>query len=107
VRTTLESALVSCVDRIHQPKVRRFVQGLSADELQFIAGFLGACVLDSGSNSHASRAQWATQIERYQQESSGYHTCRSSDQEHKMILLLEFLSRTAPRPQGAVFSNQA
>jgi hypothetical protein len=71
------------------------VRGLSSDELQFIAGFLGACVLDASGNPCRSRAQWAERIARYQQASTG---CRSADQEHKMILLLEFLCHSgAPR----------
>jgi len=114
VRNSLVSALVSCVDSSHKSKVRRFVQGLSSDELQFIAGFLGACVLDSSVGSKDSRGELATRIARYQQESIGDHTCRSADHEHKMILLLEFLcrsseytrdTRTDPRPGGAVFFN--
>jgi hypothetical protein len=91
VRSTLVAALVSCADSPHKSTARRFVQGLSADELQFIAGFLGACVLDSSGKSCASRAQWAERITHYQQASAGCLPCRSADQEHKMILLLEYL----------------
>jgi len=91
VRTALVAALVSCADNPHKSQARRFVQGLSGDELQFIAEFLGACVLDSAGQSCASRAQWAERITRYQQAIDG---CRSADQEHKMILLLEYLCRT-------------
>ena len=92
VRNTLMAALVSCADSPHRSRARRFVQGLSSDELQFIAEFLGACVLDSAGNSCVSRAQWAERITRYQRMSNGCGTCRSADQEHKMILLLEYLS---------------
>jgi len=66
------------------------VEGLSADELQFIAEFLGACVLDPAGQSCPSRAQWAERIARYQQASAGRG---SPDREHKMILLLEYLCR--------------
>ena len=93
VRSTLVAALVSCADSPHRSTARRFVQGLSSDELQFIAGFLGACVLDSSGKACASRAQWAERIARYQQASAGCRPCRSADQEHKMILLLEYLCR--------------
>ena len=94
VRNTLMAALVSCADSPHRSRARRFVQGLSSDELQFIAEFLGACVLDSAGNSCVSRAQWAERITRYQRMSNGCGTCRSADQEHKMILLLEYLCRS-------------
>ena len=91
MRSALVAALVSCVDSPHKSQARRFVEGLSSDELEFIAEFLGACVLDSPGKSHASRAQWAERITRYQLVSAG---CRSADQEHKMILLLEYLCRS-------------
>jgi hypothetical protein len=80
-------------------KARRFVQGLSSDELQFIAGFLGACVLDSEMPC-ACRAQWAERIAQYQ-EARGGCSHISADQDHKMILLLEFLCRSG-RPQTRV-----
>ena len=90
-RSTLVAALVSCADSPHKLQARRFAQGLSADELQFIAGFLGACVLDSASGTGATPAQWAERIARYQQISAGRHP---ADQEHKMIVLMEYLRRT-------------
>jgi hypothetical protein len=102
VRSALVAALVSCADSPHQSQARRFVQGLSSDELQFIAEFLGACVLDSAGKPCISRHQWAERITRYQQVSSGRHTSRSADQEHKMILLLEYLSSY----QLSAFSSQ-
>ena len=98
MRTALVAALVSCADSPHRLRARRFVQGLSADELQFIASFLGACVLDSSGNSYASRAQWADRIAQYQQICAGRPQYRSADQEHKMILLLEYLCRCSAPP---------
>ena len=91
MRSTLVAALVSCADSPHKSQARRFVEGLSADELQFIAEVLGACVLDPSGQSCASRAQWAERIARYQQASAGRG---SPDREHKMILLLEYLCRS-------------
>jgi hypothetical protein len=74
------------------------VQGLSSDELQFIAGFVGPWLLDSGGKRCTSRAQWAERIARYQAECAECTQSRSHDQEHKMILLLEYLCRSgAPR----------
>jgi len=85
------TALVSCADSPHKSQARRFVKGLSSDELQFIAEFLGACVLDSAGKPCISRAQWAERITRYQQVSTGCPASRAADREHKMILLLEYL----------------
>jgi hypothetical protein len=90
-RSALVAALVSCADSPHKLRARRFAQGLSADELQFIAGFLGACVLDSADCTVATRDQWAERIARYQQMPAGRHP---ADREHKMIVLMEYLRRT-------------
>ena len=98
MRRALVAALVSCADSAHKSSARRFAQGLSADALQFIAGFLGACLLDSAVRPCCSRSQWAERIARYQEVSTGCPPPRSADQEHKMILLLEYLCRSgAPR----------
>lgn len=105
MRSTLVAALVSCADSPHRNQARRFVQGLSADELQFIAGFLGSCVLDSAGNPHASRAQWAERITRYRRASAGCRLCHSADEEHKMILLLEYLCR-AGAPAATPFGSR-
>jgi hypothetical protein len=98
VRSALVTALVSCAERPGKAKVRRFVHGLSSDELQFIAGFLGACVLDSPSQPCTCRAQWAERIATYKDGWADGPESRAtgrgtSDRDHKMILLLEFLCR--------------
>lgn len=106
MRSALVTALVSCADSPHRSQARRFVQGLSADELQFIASFLGACVLDSSGRPCTSRAQWAEQIAQYQQADALCQECGSPDHDHKMILLLEFLCRSGV-PAGASLSAHA
>jgi hypothetical protein len=92
VRNALVAALTSCADRPSKTRARRFLDGLSFDELQFIAEFLGACVLESGHKYRCSRAQLAEKIAEFQfARASG--AAWSEDQDHKMILLLEYLSR--------------
>src|SRR5262252_9551139 len=61
LRNSLVTALVSCADTPLKAKARRFLQGLSADELQFIAEFLGACMLEAPERSARSRAEFAQQ----------------------------------------------
>jgi hypothetical protein len=68
-----------------QGKTRRFLAGLSADELQFLAEFQGCCVLESGDLEE--------RIERFQRLRVRRSTLGSADQEQKMILLLEYLKR--------------
>ncbi len=91
MKATLVSALSSCASDRDKRKARRFLQGLSSDELQYIAEFLGACILESPPQSRCSRSQLAegiAQFERLRNERR-----RGSDQDHKMILLLEYLCR--------------
>jgi hypothetical protein len=92
----LVAALVSCVDSSTRIKSRRFLAGLSCDELQFIAEYLGACILDSCDECFGSRAELAGRIARFQQARFQQALVtqapvRSEDLEHKMILLLEYL----------------
>ena len=48
MRKVLVGALASCADTPSRANARRFLRGLSSDELQFIAEFLGACILEEG-----------------------------------------------------------
>ena len=83
MRTALITALTACAEPRLQKKARRFLQGLSADELQYIADFLGACILESSERHGCGIACF----NRFQSVPSG----SSDDREHKMILLLEYL----------------
>jgi hypothetical protein len=78
-RNTLITALTACVEFPVRSQARRFLLGLSADELEFIAGFLGACILRTAEDTAST--------------SRSLHPDRSGgrDHEHKMILLREFL----------------
>ncbi len=93
MRNSLVAALVACADEPLKSKARRFLAGLSADELQFIAEFLGSCILDSQARRARNRAELAERIARFQLERANLTRMRSTDQEHKMILLLEYLCR--------------
>lgn len=80
-------------------KTRQFLLGLSNDELQYIAEFLGCCILESERPYEWNRSQLSKGIQRFD------HSQKSSvpDRQHKMILLLEFLCRcnTGSRPIAA------
>ncbi|HUI54404.1 MAG TPA: hypothetical protein VLY04_05510 [Bryobacteraceae bacterium] len=108
MRSSLVAALVSCVDSPLKYEARRFLAGLSSDELQFIAEFLGACILESSGRCRCSRAQLADRIARYQMARAGCAHCGSEDQDHKMILLLEYLCRSGvPQFSLAASASQA
>ncbi len=77
MRNSLVAALVACAEQPKKSKARRFLAGLSSDELQFIAGFLGSWILESQGPCASDRSAGAGKL--------------SADQELKMILLLEYL----------------
>jgi hypothetical protein len=91
VRNSLVAALVACADQSLKSKARRFLTGLSSDELQFIAGFLGSCILESQVRSARHRVELAERIARFQQTLTDRARPRSTDQELKLILLREYL----------------
>lgn len=96
MRTSLVSALCACAGDRQKRKARRFLEGLSADELQYIADFLGACILESGCGCTSSPSRMAESI------ASG--RCLEY-RDHNMILLREYLDRChvsyAPGPLRA------
>ena len=93
MRTALISAIAACAEQRLQKKARKFLLGLSTDELQYIAEFLGACVLESLGRSSLSRRELANGIAQFEQIRPSRAEFRH-DREHKMILLLEYLCRS-------------
>ena len=105
VRTSLVEAL-STISRLgKQESARDFLEGLSTDELQYIAAYFGARTLDPELNDSTSTRGGCTRaIERYEKgrvakrawdRSSGNTrtaTKQATDVSHKMIVLLEFLT---------------
>ncbi|HEX3879072.1 MAG TPA: hypothetical protein VHW24_18930 [Bryobacteraceae bacterium] len=96
MRSLLISALIGCTDRTRRSRSRRFLEGLSSDELQFIAEYLGSCILESTYSCGCSRAELARRVAQFE-AARGNPTRQQERQEadsgHKMILLLEFLCR--------------
>ena len=101
MRNILVAALVDCADGPRRLRARRFLLGLSADELQFIAEFCGACILESTDGCCQSRVELAAWIAQSQQTHSG-SSLRSADREHKTILLREYLCRSGVREFSAI-----
>ena len=100
-KSSLVCALIACLENSQKRPARRFLQGLSVDELQYIAEFLGACILESGGQCRGSRTQLAEAIKQFERNRHGAAVDAVSrgldplqDQEHKMILLLEYLCRS-------------
>jgi hypothetical protein len=103
LRAALISAITACAEQRFQKKARRFLLGLSTDELQYIAAFLGACVLESLGRSALRRHESADGTAELEQVGCA-RANRLSDQEHKMILLLEYLRRS--RTYSAVLNSR-
>ena len=80
---------------------RRFLEGLSTDELRYIAAYLGTRVVDpSLPPPSQNRNQIAQSIERYEDTKKGPEPktagsdsrCCGSMAGHQMMVLLEYLS---------------
>ena len=96
MRSVLVAALASCTDRRSKSQTRRFLGGLSRDELQFIAEYLGASILESA-EGEASRPDLAERVAECQFGRSSH-----PDLDHKTILLMEFLCRSGLRKAPVV-----
>jgi len=101
MKSILVKSLCAVVSDRQRRKVRQFLLGLSTDELQYIAEFLGSCIIESEEPYRWTRAQLSHGIQRFDQSQKN----SVSDRQHKMILLNEFLSRcdigSAPMPTRA------
>ena len=89
MRSALIAALVARAESSLKSRVRRFLRGLSCDELQFIASFLGACILESTAKLHGERFISGEVFEF--QRRQGVSDRGSEDRDLKMILLMEYL----------------
>ena len=96
-RQDLVAALTACTENPFRSQARRFLVGLSADELQFIAEFIGSLILEPEERCRCSRAELAQRIAEFQQSRPRH---RGLDDDHKMILLLEYLCRSGLQQAG-------
>ncbi|MBI1788850.1 MAG: hypothetical protein HYR60_15025 [Acidobacteria bacterium] len=93
-RAELVTSLSAMVCATHKRAARRFLQGLSSDELRYIAEFMGSCLLEGEHPCLCSRTQLAEAIQRF----DGTRPGGNGDRAHKMVLLFEYLCRSAPEP---------
>ncbi len=93
---------ISCMSTAgREQAARRFLEGLSTDELRYIAAYLGTRVVDpSLPPPSQNRNQIAQSIERYEgakkspePKTAGSDSCCSRGKvAHQMMVLLEYLS---------------
>jgi hypothetical protein len=83
----LVAALVECAEQPLKLDARRFLAGLTADELQFIADYMGFCILESQPPATHTRDELARSITDFRA------ACPTQDGDRKSILLLEYLQR--------------
>jgi hypothetical protein len=68
---------------------------LSSDELQYIADFFGACILEAmGSCGQPARTEDEVALFERFRHPRPEHNDALEDHQHKMILLVEYLSRS-------------
>ena len=93
-RASLVRALSTVAFDERRNTARRFLQGLSTEELRYIASYFGACLLESAAQVEAvSRSQIAAEILQYEcwREGSSLRGI-PEDRQHNMILLVEYLT---------------
>ena len=95
-RHSLVTALTALTAPPRRTCARSFLEGLSRDELSYIADFLGARTLDPTLRSCADRQLTARCIEKFHQAAAQ----TSPDSSHKMILLLEYLALVELHPKS-------
>ena len=89
VKAVLVSALSACAPERRHKAARRFLEGLSGDELQYIAGYLGSFILERGVGAPGSPGDWMGAFERTPPRGAA----ALDDRDHKMIVLMEYLGR--------------
>jgi hypothetical protein len=88
IKLSLQEALLFAVDPRLRGKARRFLAGLSLDELESIASFSGACLLEGRAVQTCTRehlAEWVRQFGLETRKGDGL-----------MLLLFEYFSRYGP-----------
>jgi hypothetical protein len=88
-RNTMILALSAYAETGVRTHARRFLSGLSSDELQFLAEFVGACILESSGDTASAIA--AVQLRHCQGPEPDL---QHHDREHKILVLREFLYRS-------------
>ena len=101
MRSVLVAALSSCADRPLRLKARRFLDGLSCDEMQFIAEFLGSSFLEAAQGEGKLQGDLLECVSEFQCSRRAGRSRSSDDHDHKAIVLLEFLSRSGLRKAPA------
>jgi hypothetical protein len=95
VRSALVTALTACAGSRERQGVRDFLLGLSWDELEYIAEFVGSTILESAGLCPVNREQLAGRIAEFDHGRTARPAISpDSDRYHKMIVLMEFLCRT-------------
>jgi hypothetical protein len=89
VRSALVTALIARAESPLRLGVRRFLCGLSCDELEFIASFLGACILESAGTNDRDRFAFG-EFRRRQAVADR----EPEDRDLKTIILIEYLCRS-------------
>ena len=103
----LVNALCSCVRNRRRNLTRRFLQGLSTDELHYIADFLGSRIIEGDHQVACGRPPVARDIYRFEfcrhvaagdRVGIGCPSAALRDRDHKMILLVEYFERCGLEP---------
>ena len=94
-RTALENALFLYAPQDRQQAARIFLEALAVDELLFLAGFLGSCILASSTFRVDIRQAIRHRANTMRNRRDKIGPRQREDLGHKLILVGEFVSRCA------------
>ena len=89
-RLALESALREYAPRERQVFAQAFLEGLSVDELLFLAQFLGSCLLITSAIRMATWDAFCQRAHSCHRDLERMTAAQREDADHKLILMSEF-----------------
>ena len=102
-KLTLVNAVSSLSTASRREAARRFLEGLSGDELEYIAAYFGARLIESRPISPAlTRDEIALCIQRYDRVAGPPSSAARST--HRMMILLEYLSMNRASQRATVLA---
>ena len=92
-RTALENALFLYAPSGCQADARAFLEGLAVDELRYLAGFLGSCILTTSTVDLTTWEVIYNRAKAGQRKLKFLPPPEREDLAHKLILVTEFAAR--------------
>lgn len=92
-RTALENALFLYAPSGRRDDAKGFLEGLAVDELLYLAGFLGSCILTTSTVELSTWEVISHRAKSAQRKLKTLPPANREDLAHKLILVTEFAAR--------------